>query len=86
MTTQTRIELFTDAAALVRLLGQVANAFMLDEHDKVEMLLGQVTQPACNRVAGELMLLNTFVNDEPEGEPVVHGENVVDILTRRRTS
>lgn len=44
-------ELLTDSAALVDLLGAVAHAHMLDDHARVEMLLAQVTQPACGRIA-----------------------------------
>lgn len=72
--------LLGDAAALVRLLGTVAHAHLLDDHPRVELLLAGVTQAACQRIAAEL---SRHASDAAD-DGIVPSDNVIDILTRRR--
>lgn len=51
----TRREILCDSAALNRLLAAVIRAHMLDEEERLENLLAQVTPAACDRVAALVM-------------------------------
>lgn len=50
-----RATLLTDAAELLRLLAAVERAHLLDEDERVTLLLGQVTASACEGLAAELV-------------------------------
>ena len=70
---ETRRELLRDSAALNRLLAAVIRAHMLDEEERLENLLGQVSPGAVERVAA---LLAAEANDQqrPAGPTPRHSE------------
>lgn len=90
--TSTRDEILRDSAALIRLLGSASHAHMLDEPERLDHLLSQITPSACERIAAELGRLDRDtsapfmdgrdVDDFDTADPLAHLSNVVDLRSR----
>ena len=80
---ENRRQILTDAAALIRLLGQVRLAQMLeDDSDRMNALLDQVRPTACENMAHVVELEAARLRPELGHSPSAPGNELVSPQTR----